>query len=54
MTDPTTRARLDGARSHRISSSSGARVLVAHFVPCVLDLLGRARPQAHADMESVI
>jgi hypothetical protein len=54
MTDPTIRARLDAAHGHRISSSSGARVLVGHFAPCVLDLLGRARPQAHAAMESVI
>ena len=38
----------------RISSSSDARVLNAHFAPCVLDLLGRARPQAHAAMDSVI
>jgi len=47
-------AHLDAARGRRISSSSGARVLVAHVAPCVLELLGRARPQAHAAMESVI
>jgi hypothetical protein len=33
--------------ARRISASSGARVLVARFAPCVLDLLGHARPQAH-------
>jgi hypothetical protein len=38
----------------RISSSSGARVLEAHFAPCVLDLLGHARPRAHAAAESII
>jgi hypothetical protein len=54
MTDPTIPARLDDARALRISSSSGARVLEAHFAPCVLDLLGHARPQAHVAMESVI
>jgi hypothetical protein len=54
MTDPTIRAHLDGAHGLRISSSSGARVQGAHFAPCVLDLLGRARHQAHAAMESVI
>jgi hypothetical protein len=54
MTDPTIHARLDDACAHRISSSSGARVQEAHFAPCVLDLLGRTRPQAHAAMESVI
>jgi hypothetical protein len=26
-------------------------VLDAHFAPCVLDLLGHARPRAHAAME---
>jgi hypothetical protein len=29
-------------------------VLRAHFAPCVLELLGRARPQAYAAMNSVI
>jgi hypothetical protein len=40
--------------ARRISSSSGARVLDAHFAPCVLDLLGHARPRAHAAMEHLI
>jgi hypothetical protein len=38
----------------RISASSGARVLKAHFAPCVLDLLGHARPRVHAAMERLI
>jgi hypothetical protein len=38
----------------RISSSSGARVLKAHFAPCVLELLGHARPRAHAATGSLI
>jgi hypothetical protein len=53
--------------ARRISSSSGARVLEAHFAPCILDLLGHARgggapkarrgggaPMAHVAMESLI
>jgi hypothetical protein len=40
--------------THHISSSSGARVLNAHFAPCVLDLFGHARPHAHAAMEPTI
>jgi hypothetical protein len=47
-------APLAGARDLRISSSSGARVLDAHFAPCVLDLLGSARPQGHAGTGRVI
>jgi hypothetical protein len=31
--------------AHRISSSSGAHALDAHFAPCVLDLLEQERPQ---------
>src|ERR687891_210740 len=38
----------------RISASSVARVPLARFAPCVLELLGHARPQAHAAMRSVI
>jgi hypothetical protein len=40
--------------ARRISSSSGARVLEAHFAPSVLELLGHARPRAHAAMDSTI
>jgi hypothetical protein len=29
-------------------------VLEAHFAPCVLDLLGHARPRVHAAMASLI
>jgi hypothetical protein len=54
MTDPMIPARLDDARGRRISSSSGARVLIARVAPCLLELLGRARPQAHVAMESAI
>jgi hypothetical protein len=54
MTDPTIHARLDDACTRRISSSSGARVQGAHFAPCVLDLLGHARPRAHVAMEQLI
>jgi hypothetical protein len=38
----------------RISASSGARVLKAHFAPCVLELLGHARPRVHVAMEQLI
>jgi hypothetical protein len=38
----------------RISSSSGTRLLKANFAPCVLELLGHARPRAHNAMESLI
>ncbi len=38
----------------RISSSSVARVPLARVAPCVLDLLGHARPRAHAAVESII
>jgi hypothetical protein len=54
MSDPTTTHTRMTRVAHRISSSSGARVLEAHFVPCVLDPLGHARPRAHAAMESLI
>jgi len=53
MTDPTTTHTRMTRVALRISSSSGARVLKAHFAPCVLDLLGHARPRAHAAMESI-
>jgi hypothetical protein len=49
----TTHARMTRV-ARRISSSSGARVLKAHVAPCVLELLGHARPRAHAAMESLI
>jgi hypothetical protein len=40
--------------ARRISSSSGARVLDADFAPCVLELLGRARPRAHVTVKQLI
>jgi hypothetical protein len=54
MSNPTTTHPRMTRVAHRISSSSGARVLDAHFAPCVLDLLGHARPRAHAAMEQLI
>jgi hypothetical protein len=54
MTDPTTAHTRMTRVARRISSSSGARVLEAHFAPCVLELLGHARPRAHAAEESII
>jgi hypothetical protein len=38
----------------RISSSSGLPLTPPKAAPCVLELLGRARPQAHVDSESTI
>ncbi|HEX5821719.1 MAG TPA: hypothetical protein VFY30_08140 [Solirubrobacterales bacterium] len=40
--------------ARRSSSSSVARVAMPRFAPCVLDLLGHARPQAHVATEAVI
>jgi hypothetical protein len=37
-----------------ISSSSGLPLAPPKAAPCVLDLLGYARPQAHAAMKAVI
>jgi hypothetical protein len=54
MTDSTTTHTRMTRVALRISASSGARVLKAHFAPCVLDLLGHARPRAYAAMKSVI
>jgi hypothetical protein len=54
MGNPKIRAPVDDPRDLRISSSSGARVLKAHIAPCVLDLLGRARPHGDPAMGSPI
>jgi hypothetical protein len=54
MADPTTTHTRMTRVALRISSSSGARVPSAHFAPCVLDLLGHARPRLHAAMASAI
>jgi hypothetical protein len=40
--------------AHRISASSGLPLEPPKAAPCVLDLLGCARPQAHAAMERII
>jgi hypothetical protein len=40
--------------SRRISSSSGSPLAPPKASPCVLDLLGHVRPQAHLVMESTI
>jgi hypothetical protein len=54
MTAPTTAYTRLTRVARRISASSGARVQQAHFAPCVLDLLGHARPQAHGAVGAVI
>ncbi len=54
MTDSTTPRTWMPRVAHRISSSSGARVPLARRAPCVLDLLGQARPQAHPAVGSII
>jgi hypothetical protein len=38
----------------RISASSGLPVALLPAAPCILDLLGHARPQSHLALESVI
>jgi hypothetical protein len=38
----------------RISASSGLPLAPPKAAPCVLDLLGHARPQSHAAAESTI
>ena len=40
--------------ARRISASSGLPLQPAKAAPCVLDLLGHARPQAHAATKPVI
>jgi len=54
MTEPTTVHTWMTRLARRMSASSGARLPLANFAPCVLDLLGQARPQAHTAMTSVI
>jgi hypothetical protein len=54
MSDPTTTPAWLTRMARRISSSSGARVQEAHFAPCVLDLLGHARPQARGAVALLI
>jgi hypothetical protein len=46
--------RLQGAVRARRASSSGSPLAPPKASPCVLDLLGHARPQSHLAMESTI
>ncbi len=50
---PTTYTRMTDM-VHRRSSSSVARLPSANVAPCVLDLLGHVRPQAHVAKEALI
>ena len=54
MTDLGNAARRMTHMALRISSSSDARVLSAHFASCVLDLLGHVRARLHGAPGSVI
>ena len=54
MVDSTTRHTWMTRLALRISSSSGLPLPPAKAAPCVLDLLGQSRPQAHLTMESTI
>src|SRR5436190_6206847 len=54
MIDSTIPVRLDDAPGRRISSSSGSPLAPPKASLCVLDLLGHARPQAHAAVKSII
>jgi len=38
----------------RISASSGLPLQPAKAAPCVLDLLGQSRPQAHLAVKAII
>jgi hypothetical protein len=54
MVDPTTRHAWMTRLARRISASSGLPLPPAKAAPCVLDLLGQARPQSHLAVESTI
>jgi hypothetical protein len=54
MINHTIPAHLDDVPGLRISSSSGLPLAPPKAAPCVLDLLGPARPQAHAAVELTI
>src|SRR2546423_4810651 len=54
MTDPTTPRTRMTREYLRISASSGSPLVPPRASPCVLDLLGLARPRAHAAVESII
>ena len=54
MTDSMTMHTWMTRLARRSSASSVARVLEARFAPCVLDLLGQPRHQAHMATDSII
>jgi hypothetical protein len=54
MTDPITPPARMTRVAHRISSSSGSPLAPPKASPCVLELLGQARHQAHPAMETGI
>lgn len=54
MVDPTTKHTWMTHLALRTSASSGLPLPPAKAAPCVLDLLGQARPQSHLAMEPTI
>ena len=54
MRGPTTRHNWMARLALRISASSTLSLPPAKAAPCVLDLLGQARPQAHPAAEPLI
>lgn len=54
MTVPTTSHAWMTRVALRISASSGLPLAPPKAAPCVLDLLGHARPQSHVAMRTVI
>ena len=54
MTDSAAAHTWQARVTPRISPSSAARAQHARVAPCVLDLLGDARPEAHTATESAI
>jgi len=54
MIDPATPHTWMTCMALRISASSGLPLAPPKAAPCVLDLLGHARHQAHAATESTI
>ncbi len=54
MTSSTTTHAWMTRMARRMPSSSGLPLQPAKAAPCVLGLLGHARPQAHAAMKEVI
>jgi hypothetical protein len=54
MIDCTTKHAWMTRLALRISASSGLPLQPAKAAPCVLDLLGPARPQSHFVVQSII